>query len=149
MAGPLALLLAVTVFAVFAETWQRRTGGDSSPVDPPPLLDWMFRLVRGDTDPDPDTDPEPICDAGDDPIGIDDCDCPRCTAWRDGPTVDGLPLAQPAKPHPTQLDVWIARSLDTGASYTDVVRQGVSMFGVGEATVKRAIRRVRDQQEAA
>lgn len=145
----IALVAALVVFVVLAELWHRRIGDEDSPTEAPALLDWMYRLVKGDTDPDPDTDPEPACEAGDDPAGIDDCDCPRCSAWRAGPTVDGLPLAQPAKPHPSQLDVWIARSLQAGAAYGDIVREGVTLFRVGEATVKRRIRRVRDQQEAA
>lgn len=126
----LALIAALVVFAF----WVQWRTDHPSPGEGPPLGEWLKSLVRRDTDPDPDTDPDTD---DDEDLDDDDCDCVRCVRRR-------KPPAEPVDKGPSQLDIWVGRSLDTGAAYTDIVREGVEMFGVGEATVKRAIRRVRD-----
>lgn len=139
----LALFAALVVFALYAQ-WRH---DHPSPGEGPPLGEWLKGLARRDPDTDPDPDPDPDCAAGDDPAGIEGCDCPRCAAWRGWAA--GPPPAEPTTKPPSQLDVWIGRSLDNGAKYKDMVREGQALFGAGEATVKRAIRRVREAREAA
>lgn len=137
MMGPLALLTAIAVFMLCVQ-WRT---DHPSPGEGLPLGPWLKSLVSRDTDTDPDPDPDTdtwgLVDDGED---LDDgCECPRCARRRG----DLPPPAEPTVKAPSQLDVWIGRSLDTGAAYKDIVREGVALFGAGEATVKRAIARVR------
>lgn len=138
----LALLAALVAFALYVQ-WRT---DHPSPGEGPPLGEWLKGLARRDPDTDPDPDPDTDCAALDDPAGIDDCDCVRCTTWRSWATLP--PPAEPAVKAPSQLEIWVGRSLDTGATYMDIVREGMDQFSTGEATVKRAIKRVREARAA-
>jgi hypothetical protein len=52
-----------------------------------------------------------------------------------------LAPAKPGPRPPEKLDVWVAASLDNGASQTQIRREGMSKFGVSDSTVRRSIKR--------
>jgi hypothetical protein len=136
----LALIAALIVFALYAQ-WRH---DHPSPGEGPPIGEWLKSLARRDPDTDTDPDPDTECAAGDDPRGIEGCDCARCVTWRGWTTGDGLPPAVAITKAPNELDAWINQALDDEVPYGDIVKQGVRVSGLGEATIKRAIRRVRD-----
>lgn len=134
------------------------------------VTEWVKYLLRRDTDDDPDPDPDPDDDPnGDDDDPDDDCDCGSCgwcqrreraapfaasdpTIRRLPPVARGgvrpiVPPAEPQRPEPTQLDVWISASLDQGTQHGRIVSEGMRIFRVSESTMKRRIRRVRDGQD--
>lgn len=145
--GVAALLLAWLVFAAIARMrwrWkQHRERNPHSPVDAEFLQGWITLLVRGDTDPDTDTEPDPVPGRGHKIVQVDEN---RYHVEYFDRAEDELP---PATPSPgranSQLHVWIRRSYEQGAKYSDIVREGQTLFGKSEATIKRAIR---DYQQA-
>ncbi len=143
--GLVALLLAWIVFATFARgrwRWrQLRKIDNHSPVNGQLVWRWIKLLVKGDPDPGPDTEPDTEPRRGFRLREIDESN--TVVEWVK-PAADSLPLADPApNKGPTELDTWIRRSFEEGASYGNVVRQGKQMFRISDASMKRAIKRVR------
>lgn len=139
MSGPLALLAAWVVFALWARAWHvYRRLADHSPTGVVPLSVWVKALVRGGPDPAPDPDPEPSAGYR----LIDDEDSPRtAVAWERSPEPE--PAAPAPASAPSRLQRWVGASLDRGARPADIITQGRRLFGRSESTMKREIRRVR------
>ena len=138
----LALVAAVAVFALFAQTWHRYTGDGPSPVDTSGLPDWVKRLLGRDPEPDPGPDPEPARKGY---RLIEDSATHTTVEWL--PSLDDLPPAAPA-PHlgahrKERIRDWIRASFDGGARYGQVLAEGQRMFAVSESTMKREIRKAR------
>lgn len=147
--GVVALFLAWIVFALGARArwrWtQLRQREPHSPVNGALLLVWIKLLVSGETETEPETDtePEPRRGRGRGARIVQVAEN-RWHVERYDRAKDKLP---PATPSPgrveSQLHTWIQDSFDKGARYSDVVRDGQTLFRKSPATIKRAIAQVK------
>ncbi|WP_203926215.1 hypothetical protein [Virgisporangium ochraceum] len=115
------------------------------------MLSWITLQVRRDPDPDTDTelDPAPVHRkrVGRRTVQVAEN---RWKIERYDLDKDELPPATPTPQAPnSQLHIWIRRSFDEGARYSDIVRDGQTLFKRSEASIKRAIREVRKGQKNA
>lgn len=142
MAGPLAMLAAVTAFVLVAQTWRRYRGPNPSPVDWATAPDWVKRLVRYDPEPDPDPEPTPVGKRG-----------YRLTKVHDHRTeVDWIDYNNmpPAIPEPVtrpadHIHRWVVDSLAQGTRPGQIIADGRRAFRVSESTMKRALRKARSR----
>ncbi len=153
----IALPLAWLVYRIGHNIWMgyRRARRTHSPIDAALVLSWISLQVIGDTDPDPDTESAPE-KRGPRWLGRRlgrrhvDVDANTTKVEYFDLEEDELP---PATPQPnrgnSQLQIWIRRSFEEGARYSDVVRDGKRLFGKSEATIKRAIRDYKKAQARA
>jgi hypothetical protein len=150
-----AVILAVLTFAMFV--WLKSVWRDyrdyrdeyatqahlgalgPSPTPPLGFMMWVKYLVSRDHEPDPEPDP------------VGDVDQPAIERYDWG--VIGREDAAPrhsAKPGPARnehLAAWVRLRLADGTANGEIIRNGVAMFGVSPATVKRYIRQEKGEQE--
>lgn len=142
----LALPLAWAAYRVGHNIWSgwRQARANRSPIDVTLVLSWITLHVRRDTD--PDTDTEPATGSGRGKRYVQETDT-YTRIERVDLGKDPLPTATPTpRVGNSNLQLFIQRSYEQGARYSDIVRDGSRMFGKSEATIKRAIR---DYQRAA
>lgn len=140
-----ALVLAVLVFVLFAQTWHRYVGESPSPVDTPPLWDWVKRLLSRDPEPEPDPEPDPGRKGRGYRLRPVD-DARTDVDWIDYNT---LPPAVPLdQPEASRRQQWVADALARRVRPVDIIAQGTRLFAASESTIKREIRNARARARA-
>lgn len=145
LVAALAAWLAFATWARLRHRWRRyRRDNPHSPIGAATVWDWIKQQVSPDPDPDTDTEPDTtVPTATKRGYRLRQVSATTTVVDHIEPG-DELPPATPTSSRTeTQLHIWIRRSFEIGARYSDVVRDGRRLFGTSEASMKRAIRQVR------